>query len=39
VDPQTPLGWIEFGNEESESDGSLGLYESPPDPNPQPKRK
>jgi hypothetical protein len=39
ADPQSPVGRIESGNEESENDGSLGSYESPPDPYPQPKRK
>jgi hypothetical protein len=28
ADPQSPVGQIESGNEESESNGSLGLYES-----------
>jgi hypothetical protein len=39
ADPQSPVGQIESGNEESENNGSLGLYQSPPDPCPQPKRK
>jgi hypothetical protein len=39
VDPQTPVGQIESGNEESENDGSSGSYESLPDPYPQLKRK
>jgi hypothetical protein len=33
------VGRIESGNEESENDGSLDSYESPPNPYPQPKRK
>jgi hypothetical protein len=39
ADPQTPMDQIAFGNKESENDGSLGSFESPPDAYPQPKRK
>jgi hypothetical protein len=39
ADPQTPMDQIESGNEESENDGSLGSFESPPDAYPQPKRR
>jgi hypothetical protein len=39
TDPQTPLSQIESSNKENKNDGSLGSYESPPDPYPQPKRK
>jgi hypothetical protein len=39
VDPQSPMGQIVFGNEESENDESLGSYESPSDPCPSVKRK
>jgi hypothetical protein len=39
ADPQTPIDQIESGNEESENDGSLGSFESPPDAYPPPKRK
>jgi hypothetical protein len=40
VDPQSPMGRVVYGNEESENnDGSLGSYESPSDPCPSVKRK
>jgi hypothetical protein len=39
ADPQSLVGQIESSNKESENNGSLGSYESPPDPFPQPKRK
>jgi hypothetical protein len=34
VGPQIPGAGIEFGNEESENERSLVLYESPSDPYP-----
>jgi hypothetical protein len=39
VDPQSPVGWVVYSNEERENDGSLGSYESPTDPCLSPKRK
>jgi hypothetical protein len=39
VDPQSLVGQVVSGNEESENDGSLGSYESPSDPCPSVKRK
>jgi hypothetical protein len=31
ADPQSPVGQVVSGNEESKNDGSLGSYESPND--------
>jgi hypothetical protein len=40
ADPQSPVGQVVYGNEESENnDRSLGSYESPSDPCPSVKRK
>jgi hypothetical protein len=40
ADPQSPVGQVVSGNEESENnDGSLASYESPSDPCPSIKRK
>jgi hypothetical protein len=39
VDPQSLVGQVVSGNEESENDGSLGSYESPSDPRLSVKRK
>jgi hypothetical protein len=39
ADPQSPVGQVMSGNEQSENDGILGLYESPSDPCPSVKRK
>jgi hypothetical protein len=39
ADPQSPLGQVVSGNEESKNDGSLGSYESPSDPCSSVKRK
>jgi hypothetical protein len=39
ADPQSPVGQVESSNEESENDGSLSSYESPPDLYPSPQRK
>jgi hypothetical protein len=40
ADPQSPVGQVVSGNEESENnDRSLGSYESPSDPCPSVKRK
>jgi hypothetical protein len=38
ADPQSPVGQVVSGNNESENDRSLGSYESPSDPCPVVKR-
>jgi hypothetical protein len=39
VDPQSPVGQVVSGNEESLNNGSFGSYESPSNPCPSVKRK
>jgi hypothetical protein len=39
ADPHTLVARMKSGNEESKNNGSLGLYESSPNPYPQPKRQ
>jgi hypothetical protein len=39
VDPQSPVGQVVSGNEQSENDGILDFYESPSDPCPSVNRK
>jgi hypothetical protein len=40
ANPQSPVGQVVSGNEESKNnDGSMGSYESPSDPCPSVKRK